>query len=122
MSNTILLREILETATLAIERTDEEWDSEEVQNAQNKFTEIVQAIVSEEDYEELENYCIKATGPEIVAANLKLLLEKYWKQIVLSNLPAEALIAKCRHCGAPLKRPEQQKGCCDSCYGSEERE
>lgn len=70
-------------AEAAISIDEDDWGSPRQVEAQNKFFAEVEKIVSKEDFELLEQFCLKATDAEMVCAAINLLLkEPYWSKVV----------------------------------------
>jgi hypothetical protein len=63
--------EIEKLATAAKPLNDDEWGNERQIEAQNTFFDAIQQTVSEEVFEGLEAYCLKATVDEMIEAGLQ---------------------------------------------------
>tara|TARA_R110002020_G_scaffold421993_1_gene631186 strand:- start:935 stop:1354 length:420 start_codon:yes stop_codon:yes gene_type:complete len=65
------MKELEVLAALALPFGDQDWGSERQVDAETKFFEAIQRILPDREWDELEEYCLKATTKEMVACALK---------------------------------------------------
>jgi hypothetical protein len=56
----------------ALPHNDDEWGSERQIDAQNRFTNAVETVLTPETFATYESYCLKATTDEMIEEGLRL--------------------------------------------------
>jgi hypothetical protein len=72
-----MINRIEALAKVARPRTDDDWGSARQVDAENKFFRVVKQLLEADEFEALEDYCLKATTDEMIDKALRLVRAKF---------------------------------------------